>query len=79
MVHDVRRLGDLLTPGEVVTILRTHRKTIDQWPRDRLDVPQHITIAPGSTRYFRYEIDRWLLGLAAARPRSGAFEDDDAA
>lgn len=54
----------LLTVQETASLLKVHRRTLERWERSGQLVP--IRLGPGTVRYRREDIDRFLAQKAAS-------------
>jgi len=68
-VHTAEATDRLLRTQEVARWLAVSKSTLVRW-RQSLEGPQVYWLADGVPRYRASDVERWLTGRSAARPRA---------
>ncbi len=68
-VHTAEATDRLLRTQEVASWLAVSKSTLVRW-RQSLEGPHVYWLADGVPRYRASDVERWLAGRAAARPRA---------
>jgi predicted DNA-binding transcriptional regulator AlpA len=67
--HTADTADRLLRTQEVAAWLAVSKSTLVRW-RQSLDGPQVFWLSDGVPRYRASDVERWLTGRSAARPRA---------